>query len=299
MPHTFDVRLAGLHWQFSRSPAGLWQIWPWKLDPFRMHGAAEKPCVCVDLCPCGTPADMPETFPPLLRKASGFFTNTVHSLPDGDVLWQMSRTSTEQPVLRMRTDAGWRRVSLLLDETASAGAAAFEYLSQITPGLFLQRGRITFHAALVEYRGSAFAVCADSGTGKTTHARLWRDCAGALILNGDRAVCAPTETGWTAFGTPWSGTSGEQLARCAPLRAFVVLERAGENTACRLEPSEASAALLPHLLYPSWDRALTERALALIDDLLRRLPAYRLRCRPDEQAVAVLRRALWEDEDAD
>lgn len=106
MPHTFDVRLAGLHWQFSRSPAGLWQIWPWKLDPFRMHGAAEKPCVCVDLCPCGTPADRPETFPPLLRKASGFFTNTVHRLPDGDVLWQMNRTSTEQPVLRMRPTPG-------------------------------------------------------------------------------------------------------------------------------------------------------------------------------------------------
>lgn len=162
----------------------------------------------------------------------------------------------------------------------------------------MHNGRLTFHAALVEYRGSAFAVCAASGTGKTTHARLWRDCAGALILNGDRAVCAPTETGWAAFGTPWSGTSGEQIARRAPLRALVVLERAEENTVRRLEPSEAFAALLPHLLYPLWDRALAERALALTDDLLRRLPVYRLRCRPDEQAAAVLRRALWGDEDA-
>ncbi|MGN0644691.1 MAG: hypothetical protein ACI4JH_07025, partial [Gemmiger sp.] len=142
--------------------------------------------------------------------------------------------------------------------------------------------------------GQAFAVCAPSGTGKTTHARLWRDSKNALILNGDRAVVGKSGAGWTAYGTPWSGTSGEQINRHAPLKALVVLERAPQNSVERLQGLSAFGSVLPHLLYPAWDKPLAVTAIDGLNDLLETVPVYRLRCRPDAGAVDVLCRALYE-----
>lgn len=163
----------------------------------------------------------------------------------------------------------------------------------MVPFVQLNQGALSFHGALVEYAGQAFAVCAPSGVGKTTHARLWRDCKNALILNGDRSVFRKEADGWTAWGTPWSGTSGEQINRSAPLKALVLLERGSENRVRRLPPQAAFRVLFPHLLYPAWDAALTGKALDLLDALLGEIPVYHLACRPDEEAVQVLHREVY------
>lgn len=42
--------------------------------------------------------------------------------------------------------------------------------------------RVLFHSCVVEYEGRAFAFTARSGTGKSTHARLW------MRYLGDRGV---------------------------------------------------------------------------------------------------------------
>ncbi|MDO4436602.1 MAG: hypothetical protein Q4B77_01420 [Coriobacteriaceae bacterium] len=49
-------------------------------------------------------------------------------------------------------------------------------------------GRLLVHAVALEYRGDGYLFCAPSGTGKSTHARLWCEHLGAdaRILNGDK-----------------------------------------------------------------------------------------------------------------
>ena len=64
------------------------------------------------------------------------------------------------------------------------------------------------HGVLMEWQGKGIILTASSGTGKTTHARLWREYENALIINGDRVLIRKEEGQWYAFGTPWSGSSG-------------------------------------------------------------------------------------------
>ena len=146
----------------------------------------------------------------------------------------------------------------------------------------------------MEHDGEGIIISAASGTGKTTHARLWRDYKNALIINGDRAVCKHTDKGWIGYGTPWSGTSGEQINRSVHLKALVVLERSQENSAEVIYGMEAFGAVFPHILYPSWDRELTEKAMDLLEDFMNHIPIIRLRCRPDVESVDVLNRVLEE-----
>ncbi|MCI5648538.1 MAG: hypothetical protein MR332_03755 [Fusicatenibacter sp.] len=144
----------------------------------------------------------------------------------------------------------------------------------------------------MEHHDRGIIISAPSGTGKTTHARLWRDSKHALIINGDRAACQKIDGIWTGFGLPWSGTSGEQINRNVPITALVVLERGEQNQTERITSLEAFGAILPHVLCPTWDAELTGKAMELVDDFLRQIPVIRLRCRADLESVKILYQAL-------
>lgn len=170
---------------------------------------------------------------------------------------------------------------------------AFEFLGRLLIPCMLKKNRLTFHGVLLEHQGRGIILSAPSGTGKTTHARMWRDDRNALIINGDRAACAKTEGVWTGYGLPWSGTSGEQVNRSVPVFALVVLERGDRNEAVRVtDPLEAFFAVLPQVQYPSWDIDLSGKAMDLLEDFLRSVPVIRLRCLPEPAAVDVLAEAL-------
>lgn len=277
---------------FNRT--GLMNTWTWKLDPYRTEADTDwQADVVIRNADDLTDETLESNAGVLSNEHSGFFRREVLRAADGGTLWRFVRKVSGEVYLSYKVSPDYKEVSLLNDKTESAGTVAFEYLNQMMPAIQLAQGVLTFHSALLEFDGAGFAICADSGTGKTTHARLWRDCKNALILNGDRGVFRKGESGWTAFGTPWSGTSGEQINRRAPLKALVLLERGSENNARKLSGPEAFRALFPHLLYPNWDRLMTMQAMELLDDLLCNIPAYRLTCRPDAEAVEVLYRAIY------
>ncbi len=269
-------------------------FWRWKLDPYLVFDQ-ENCHATIRRIEGKTNHFLNQKERVLLdSEVSGFFDRRVYRQSDGTYDFELVERANEYVMLHFQVNQEWNEILLMEDHTESGGMAAFEYLSQITPGLFLKQRALTFHSCLIEYNDYAFAICADSGVGKTTRARLWRDEKNALILNGDRTVCQHGNEGWIAYGTPWSGTSGEQINRSAPLRALVILERADdcEQEVFRLSPMDALPRLMAHLLYPKWDGALTEIALTEFDRLLMELPVLHLRCRPDLEGVEMLERAL-------
>ena len=224
----------------------------------------------------------------------GFFLKQIYRSESGDMLWRCVRQKDGEVLLAYRMDCSRSCVELLADHSGSGGQMAFEYLAYLFPVCALQKGILTFHGALVEHHGKGMIISADSGVGKSTHARLWRDTRRALILNGDRASVRKTADGWTGYGLPWSGTSGEQINRSVPIRIFVRLERGRENRIRRMTQDEALTVLLAQLQFPAWDRTYAEEALELLDDFMREVPMYSLACRPDPESVCVLEHILEE-----
>ena len=290
------VCISGISCVFQNySSTNFWNNWQWTLDSFKVSDGCKIDLLIEAKINKQYQEALSKKQTILFEKQMGFFIWRVYLLKGGEMLCTYSRRSSGEKLLSFNVSRDWNHVILLEDFTESAGNAAFMMLAQIFPGVCLKHDLLTFHSALVEYRGKAFAVCADSGTGKTTHARLWRDCKNALILNGDRTVCGRTEGRWTAYGTPWSGSSGEQINRSAPLDALVLLERSEVNYVQCLSGLEAFRALMPHLLYPSWDAELVGRAMELMDDLLANVRIYRLGCRPDSESVEVLCQAIFKE----
>lgn len=202
-------------------------------------------------------------------------------------------TSRQFPAVRLTADPDWTRVTVegcrdALEGVMEVFLAAFYSLLARTGGLLV-------HASLVKYRDEALLFTAASGVGKTTQAELWLRYRNARILNGDKAILCPGPDGCVAWGSPWRGSSSYVCNECAPLKAVVVLEQAGENRLVRLDENQAMARFFPHVFYPSWDRSCTEGVLASLSDVLRRTPTYLLACRPDREAVELTHRVVWEE----
>ena len=266
--------------------------WRNNLDPYRNRSNEGKRVVRV--CRGEEAGVLLDEWNPVATLGSGMFQMRVFRNPSGDTRWDYVFFARNEVFVSFWLSKDYQEIQLLRDNSHTAWYQPFMCLGQLIPSVMLKHDAIAFHGVLMEHEGRGIVLSAPSGTGKTTHARLWRDYRRALILNGDRATCCFENGRWIGFSLPWSGTSGECINRDVPLTAFVILEQALENSVERLTGLEAFGVVMPNLLYPSWDRELTEKALDFIDDFLEKVPVFRLRCRPDVDAVETLDRALRE-----
>ena len=178
-----------------------------------------------------------------------------------------------------------------------------EYLSYFsgTSGIFnrigletllLQHQGLLLHASLIKYAGKAIAFAGPSGVGKSTQADLWQNHLGAEIINGDRAVLRKYADCWTAYGSPYAGTSGIYKNDSAPLAAVILLRQAEENQLSRLNPGEAFRHIYPELSVHHWEKNFVARATDLCLQMLTDTPVYLLACRPEENAALLVKKGL-------
>ena len=151
----------------------------------------------------------------------------------------------------------------------------------------------SLHSSLVRRaEGDAILFTAPSGTGKSTQAGLWEQYAGSDTLNGDRSMIRRVDGVWTAFGSPFAGTSGIYRRESAPIRALVVLRQAPENAIRRLSLAEAFRAIYSESVLPRWHTEAHQRVISLVTEIVSETPVYLLACTPDERAVTLLKNTL-------
>lgn len=103
---------------------------------------------------------------------------------------------------------------------------------------------IMMHGSVIAVQDSAIAFTAPSGTGKTTHSKLWLDhLDGSYILNGDKPLIHIGEQ-VTAYGSPWCGKEGFNRNTCVPLRAICLLKRNDDNVLHQITAKEALSEVL-------------------------------------------------------
>ena len=147
---------------------------------------------------------------------------------------------------------------------------------------------LLFHGSVIAVDGEGYLFTAKSGTGKSTHTRLWREYFGerAVMVNDDKPLLRITDSGVTAYGTPWDGKHRLSTNTAVPLKGICILAR---DTTNHIEPVE------PHAVYPlivqQTNRSLSadgmKQTLSIIDRMLHVVPVYRLGCNMDIEAARV------------
>ena len=128
----------------------------------------------------------------------------------------------------------------------------------------------------------------ESGTGKSTHTRMWLESiAGARLLNDDAPALRVFSDGSVkAYGTPWSGKTPCYLNESYPLAAMTRIKRAPYNRMNRCGTLESFGAVLPSCL-PTLQQC--DETLDLLcnglSGVLSAVPVYTLECLPDHDAA--------------
>ena len=156
---------------------------------------------------------------------------------------------------------------------------------KVTEELF-RYDTLLFHGSVVAVDGEGYLFTAKSGTGKSTHTRLWREVFGerAVMVNDDKPFLRITEEGVYACGSPWNGKHGLGTNITVPLKGICILERGEENRICPITPQEALYMLIQQSNRPR-DPGKMPQYLSLLDRLSTGVKFYRLTCNTDPQAA--------------
>jgi len=149
------------------------------------------------------------------------------------------------------------------------------------------KATVLFHAAAVSFEDKGYLFLGPSGTGKSTHARLWlRYVAGTSLMNDDNPVVGIGQDGTArVFGSPWSGkTPCYRNVKC-PLGAIVVLSQAPANRIHRLSGIHAYAKLAESISGKRWDARIADGLHQTQNLLASAIPVWHLECLPDEEAA--------------
>lgn len=147
--------------------------------------------------------------------------------------------------------------------------------------------RLLCHGAAITYSGQgAFLFTAPSGTGKTTHIRLWKEVFRDRVdmINGDKPFLHIEGDHVQVYGSPWAGKEGWQKNRNDRLYGICILEQGKENKIRRFTPEECLDMLLRQTYLPK-DSMAAGMTLELFEQLVRMVPVYHMTCDISEEAV--------------
>ena len=149
-----------------------------------------------------------------------------------------------------------------------------------------KHGAAVFHGAAISYGDKAYIFTAPSGTGKSTHIKLWKHYLGEKvdIVNGDKPVIKISGDGMLVCSTPWAGKENWHKNRVAPIGGVCILKRGKANRIRKAGPSDVLDVLLGQIYMPR-DGESAVLSLEILDTLCARVPVYVLECDISEEAV--------------
>lgn len=160
----------------------------------------------------------------------------------------------------------------------------------------IAHGRLPIHSSAVVCDGRAVLCLGESGTGKSTHTRLWlENIPETHLLNDDSPILAIMPDGHTeVYGSPWSGKTPCFRQEHHPVAALLRLEQRPQNSIRRLSALEAFAALQPSCPPAmAHDERCTDLVVRFISEVIGHTPTYRLGCLPDADASHLSHREIF------
>ena len=147
-------------------------------------------------------------------------------------------------------------------------------------------GGFLLHASAVVVDNKAYLFSADSGTGKSTHTKLWQKCFGdkALIINDDKPAIKIENGICYAYGTPFSGKTDENLNMRVPLQAICFLERGKDNSIDLIPTKDALPLILKQTIFPKKQDTINH-FFDMLDVVLTKTPIYQMKCNISKEAA--------------
>lgn len=206
-----------------------------------------------------------------------------------DIIWQIeTKTDVASRLLlpyRVQTDT-------VNEVIGNLPTPEFEsLLLEINARLVCGYDGLMLHGGALVYKGKTYIFTAPSGTGKTTHLRMWESLydKNAFILCGDKPLLRLNEDSVQVYCGPWKGKEDLGIdTKNYPLGAVYFLRRGTENN--------ITAATTAQKLRFLTDSVLSQKSaqgriklIQILSRLCEIAPAYILECNPTKSAAQTVR----------
>lgn len=162
---------------------------------------------------------------------------------------------------------------------------SFLYLAQL-------HDMVVLHSASLLYQDRAWLFSGHSGAGKSTHTNLWKELYDVPLINGDLNLLSMGNEYPMVHGLPWCGTSGIVDTRSYPLGGILFVKKAQLNHIAALDASHAQLLVTQRLISPNWTKALLQKSLCLVAELVPHILVCRLHCTKEPEAAETAKQAI-------
>ncbi|MBE6281398.1 MAG: hypothetical protein E7095_04985 [Bacteroides sp.] len=154
---------------------------------------------------------------------------------------------------------------------------------------------LAIHTSCIVYHDKAVLFLGESGTGKSTHTRLWQEhISGAVLLNDDSPIIRIENEKIWAYGSPWSGKTPCYKNERYELQGCVRLSQAPYNQIQKLTILQSIGALHPSCAPQfAYDENLYNGVSHTLDGILSAIPCYHLACLPNKEAALLSCKTLF------
>jgi len=152
----------------------------------------------------------------------------------------------------------------------------------------LERDAFLMHGVAIDYKSEGYVFSATSGTGKTTHVRIWKKVFGeekVVIVNGDKPIIRFLDDKVYAYGTPWNGKEHYGTNGRVEIKHVCFLKRGEKNIIRRLSSEEILPLLFSQIMIH--DSSNLTKQLEYADRFIEKVPMYLLECNMEEEAALV------------
>ena len=152
---------------------------------------------------------------------------------------------------------------------------------------------VLIHASVVMDKDYGYAFLGKSGTGKSTHSRLWLDYINEVkLLNDDNPAIRIVDDKVKIYGSPWSGKTKCYVNDSRVLKGLVRLKQAPHNIFEQRKNKEALLALLPSCSAIRWNLQLYSTLINILIEIIAKIPVGELECLPNEDAAKICYKEL-------
>lgn len=256
---------------------------PANLRPFRVQDSSDEPIFSLKLVT--SLPDIAQQPLYITPEQPGFPVISIATVPGG-FLMQMQPLPQRPIACQLLVDADFCQAQLLPKGTADKFAID-NALMLLFAFATARRGALEMHSSVVTNGGKGYLFLGKSGTGKSTHSRLWlENIHGSELLNDDNPIVRMLPDGTTrVYGSPWSGKTPCYKSMDAPIGAIVMLSQAPENRIERLGPLQAYAALMESASSFRPLKHLADGWHSTMEGIISSVPFYHLDCLPDAAAA--------------
>ncbi|MGM9970469.1 MAG: hypothetical protein ACI35S_08760 [Anaeroplasma sp.] len=148
---------------------------------------------------------------------------------------------------------------------------------------------LIMHSSTILYKNKGIMFSAKSGTGKSTHSRLWQKYSDSIVINDDKNIICVENNKVMIYPSPWSGKHMLDNNIKSTLDCIIFLYQSKENKITKLSKLEAMKKILVQVSMPT---VKNKNNWNMIIDKLLELPIYYYGCNMEYAAFEMINKEV-------